>query len=545
MTQQAQHEVTLGDVLRLALPFGTILTGGGGQPGRIINWLVLLTDWQELSSQLLPADLVILPPRQQEQTDEQDLATYFEQLIELLVAGLVLFRPVSESLIQQAIELDLPLFIVPEANTVREVQHLVTALLVDRQTQMTERGLELYRRLAEISREGKGLEAISEMMATATGKLVVVQDKRLDVQAFAVPAGLEIDRATMADVLAQREHLPPLLRNRKAAAKARQSYWQQLLPIENMGRLVSPIISGDRARGYVSVIGPAGELNPFDRLTVEHGAAACALEMAKAKAISEVEKALRGNFLEGLLAGTLPHKEIERLRARLDHDTQSPHIVLTFSWANTPPPPLRHLETVLNWVVSSHNRPALVHKYADDHVCVFQVLKEGEGLETAQELDRRLREQLQLEYPQSRLVSGLSGPAQTLGQWPQIHQQALQAMQLGRRLHLNQLVEFNSLGVYRLLTQIETHSAVTEFVGRMLQPLADYDQRHQSSLIQTIDAFFTHHGNISQTADSLFIHRNTLLYRLERIQELTGQDLERADMRLALHLSLKFWQLRK
>ena len=69
-------------------------------------------------------------------------------------------------------------------------------------------------------------------------------------------------------------------------------------------------------------------------------------------------------------------------------------------------------------------------------------------------------------------------------------------------------------------------------------------QRQRGSLVQTIDAYFNFHGNVSQTAESLFIHRNTLLYRLERIQELTGQDLDQADMRLALQLALKVWQLR-
>jgi purine catabolism regulator len=62
--------------------------------------------------------------------------------------------------------------------------------------------------------------------------------------------------------------------------------------------------------------------------------------------------------------------------------------------------------------------------------------------------------------------------------------------------------------------------------------------------VQTIDYFFTHHGNISQTAEALFIHRNTLLYRLDRIQELTNHDLNQSNMRLALHLALKLWQLR-
>lgn len=59
----------------------------------------------------------------------------------------------------------------------------------------------------------------------------------------------------------QRDELPAVLRNRKAAAKARQSHWQQLLPVNNLARLISPIISGDRARGYLSVVGPADQLD--------------------------------------------------------------------------------------------------------------------------------------------------------------------------------------------------------------------------------------------------------------------------------------------
>jgi purine catabolism regulator len=133
---------------------------------------------------------------------------------------------------------------------------------------------------------------------------------------------------------------------------------------------------------------------------------------------------------------------------------------------------------------------------------------------------------------------------QSLDEWPEVHRQARRAMQLGKRLHLNQLVEFNSLGIYQLLSQIEHIGAVQTFTERIIGPLAEYDWRHRGSLVETIDAYFNHHANVSQTAESLFIHRNTLLYRLERIQELTGQDIDQADMRLALHLALKLWQLR-
>ena len=98
-------------------------------------------------------------------------------------------------------------------------------------------------------------------------------------------------------------------------------------------------------------------------------------------------------------------------------------------------------------------------------------------------------------------------------------------MKLGERLQLHQLVEYNSLGIFQLLAQLDGNPAVLAFATEIVGPLAAYDRRHRSNLVQTMNAYFAHHGNISQTAESLFIHRNTLLYRLERIQELTEQDL--------------------
>jgi len=140
------------------------------------------------------------------------------------------------------------------------------------------------------------------------------------------------------------------------------------------------------------VIGPPDILDLLDALTAEHGAAACALEMAKVKAISEVKKELRGNFLEGLLAGTLPEKEVERLAGRLDHDTSCRHVVMTFGWDGEMSPSMRRLESPLNWLLTNHSRPALVHIYSDDHVCVFQAMAdEDDSLGIALDLARRLR----------------------------------------------------------------------------------------------------------------------------------------------------------
>lgn len=542
--QIAPEEVNIGDILRLALPLKTVvICGDGGAQRRRVQWVALLSASEELVDQARGGDLAVVPPAVQHQLTDAHFQKQLALLANKRVSGMLVFEPVSEQVSAAAAKANMPILVAPEGTSVRDVHRSIAALLVDRQTATRERGMQLYRKLSEMSREGQGLAAMTDVMANLTGKAIVIQDKRLEIQAVSRPASAGVDIESIVEVLSRRDQLPAVLRNRKAAAKARQSYWQQLLPIENMGRLISPIISGDRARGYLSVIGPADNLDLLDSLTVEHGAAACALEMAKAKAVSEAKKMLRGDFLEGLLAGTLPAKEIQRLAGRLDHDTKPAHAAMVFAWDGPDSPSLRRLETTVSWLLSNSAHPALVHVYGDQHVCVFQSLGTADDMQVVKDLSQRLRGQLEAEFPQLRLIGGTSGPARSLADWPAIYREAVQAMQLGQRLKLDQVVEFGSLGIYRLLGQLEEVPAVRLFTEQVISPLVTYDREHRSSLVQTIDAYFKHHGNISQTAESLFIHRNTLLYRLERIQELTKHDLNQSNMRLAMHLALKLWQL--
>lgn len=536
--------ITLSHILRLALPLETKFAARPGEANRPVKWVVLLTGWDDLPAQIQAGDLVLLPPSLQKKLTPSQWKKELAHFASLGISGLVLFAAMPDQAAAEAERLNLPVLIAPESVSVREVNKAIAGLLVDRQSATNERGLQLYRALSEMSREEQGLQEMTNLVAKLTGKIVLVQDKRLDIKALSVPSENQIELDPLLEALTRREELPSVLRNRKAAARAQQSYWQQVLPIENVGRLVSPIISGDRARGYVSVIGPADELDMMDTLAVEHAAAAFALDMARAKAVSEAKKELRGNFLEGLLAGTLPQKEITRLEGRLDHDTRQPHAILTFAWAGENQPSLRRLETAVNWVLANHRRPALLHIYAGKYLCVFQALKTGADMSSAHELGRRIQEAVQKEFPQATLVGGMSGPAETLADWPRVYTEAVQAMQLGKRLHIGEVVEYSSLGVYQLLVQLEDIPASRAFTDSVIGPLVEYDEKHNSSLVQTMDAYFNNHGNISKTAESLFIHRNTLLYRLERIQDLTGHDLNQANMRLGLHLALKLWQLR-
>jgi hypothetical protein len=77
------------------------------------------------------------------------------------------------------------------------------------------------------------------------------------------------------------------------------------------------------------------------------------------------------------------------------------------------------------------------------------------------------------------------------------------------------------------------------FRDRILGPLRDYDANHQSHLEETLDVFLGCSASWSRCARELHIHVNTLRYRIEKINELTGRDLSRLDHQVDFLLALR------
>ena len=77
------------------------------------------------------------------------------------------------------------------------------------------------------------------------------------------------------------------------------------------------------------------------------------------------------------------------------------------------------------------------------------------------------------------------------------------------------------------------------FHDRVLGPVRDYDANHQSRLEETLEVFLACSASWSRCARELHIHVNTLRYRIEKINELTGRDLSRLDHQVDFLLALR------
>ena len=98
------------------------------------------------------------------------------------------------------------------------------------------------------------------------------------------------------------------------------------------------------------------------------------------------------------------------------------------------------------------------------------------------------------------------------------------------------LIFYSDMGIYKLLMGIEDKEIMTEYYERTVEPLILYDEKNQSDLATVLRTYLKHNGSVKETADELYLHRNTINYKLSRVESLLDIDLSSLDSRLQLSI---------
>lgn len=81
------------------------------------------------------------------------------------------------------------------------------------------------------------------------------------------------------------------------------------------------------------------------------------------------------------------------------------------------------------------------------------------------------------------------------------------------------------LGVYRIVAELKQSEAMKEFYEQYLEPLKKYDLENNGCLKETLREYLRQNANLRKTADVMFVHKNTVSYRLHKIEEILGTDI--------------------
>jgi hypothetical protein len=121
--------------------------------------------------------------------------------------------------------------------------------------------------------------------------------------------------------------------------------------------------------------------------------------------------------------------------------------------------------------------------------------------------------------------------------------EAADAARIGRSLvDEGGAVSYEGLGAYKYLVHLELDDAPHDRYRQCVELLIDYDRRRGAHLVETLERFLSDRGSVAASARALYIHPNTVRQRLERIERVTGLDLDEEDL-LSLELALKLARL--
>ncbi len=532
MNQQSRY--TVQDLIRLALPVGTIVAAGQAGMQRRVKWVSVLNTRPPAFPDLAGGELALISlDAMRLLSDKLTLASLIHDLSVMDVAAIAVAGEIGPPALAAADERQIPLLRLPDTAQLRTIERQVAQVLMGSPIAPEERGREVREQLLQLSTENRGLGALAAALADLAGKTVVVQDKRLHTLAAAGPLTGSPAWPAIEDALYDVNPLPALFRDRMEVAQASPDPVSIGLPKMELRRLVAPIVAGKMGRGFLSLIFEEHEpVDAFDVAFARHGAAVCALEMAKEKAIREAQKRVQGNVLEQFLGGMITENEALLRLTRLGYQPNQVYITLYIGGLRDHQPTARQIEALCNEQAAALGFSALVQPYGSE-VIVFCEGDEANARDLALAVQGRVAERYGVQ-----VVVGMGQPAVDLPAWRESFHQAVAAYRMAQQWRLTNPLAFSEMGVYRLLSLLAGSPELSKFYHETLGELAE-DHPNNAEFLTTLEAFFEEHGNLTRTAKRLHVHRNTLLYRMERIREISGLDLDNPDTRLAVHLALR------
>ena len=98
-------------------------------------------------------------------------------------------------------------------------------------------------------------------------------------------------------------------------------------------------------------------------------------------------------------------------------------------------------------------------------------------------------------------------------------------------------VDFDNMGLFRLLYSVEDKNLLEDMRDTPLLPLIEYDMKHSSNYLETLELYLKYNGSIQKVSEEMYTHRNTVIYRISNIKKLIGCELETTEEKLRFKIA--------
>lgn len=243
------------------------------------------------------------------------------------------------------------------------------------------------------------------------------------------------------------------------------------------------------------------------------------------------ERMNRNNFMQNLLLDNLLLVDIYNRAKKLNIAIEERRAVIVIEPKN--PEENLVLETLKGIYATSTKD--FVTVVDEGHIILVKALEEGESYRELNHVAKSLVDIVNTEamvnvrVAYGTIISEIKDVSKS-------YKEAGIALDVGRIFYAEKnILAYNELGIGRLIHQLPV-SLCEMFLNEVFagKAVSQFDEE----TLSTVHKFFENNLNISETARQLFLHRNTLVYRLEKIQKKTGLDVRVFDDALTFKIAL-------
>lgn len=483
---------------------------------------------------------------------EQDLAALAIKPVELWL------REIPRIMVEQADEMAFPLILLPGDASFNEIINPILGEILNRRATILTRNEEVHRNLTDIVLNGGSLSEIAHTLSSLLEAAVSIHSPQMRLLAFcplrddpAIPLGAD-KACALHNLVNDADKLASLVQGRTGPVELETDRGRRIT-------MVHPVTVAREDYAYLIVWQSHQPPAPIPMNIVEQAATVIALEISKLRAVAEAEKRFRTILIEDLIQ--------KKLTSRSDVLSKGELYGWDLAGAFTPllveiddmdklyaaehkigaaPRLLRKPWDVVASAVS-RNSPGSITVDMSNRVLILHRSQQGMDSKASKsdaiKLAMTASDELILDQDATSSI-GIGRQVDDIMDLSVGFNQAKQALEIGRRMNGSGSVNhFDDLGIFRILADNRDRPELSRFCWDFLGDLIEADKKSDSDLLPTLDVVLQCNGNMRMAARKMFVHYNTLRYRVGRIEEITGLDLDSADARLNLGTAIRLMKM--
>ena len=465
---------------------------------------------------------------------------------------------IPTEIIDLANKLGFPIIEIPFEVSYTDIMMPVLTEIINNQTNTLIKVKEIHSKLINVMLEGGSFKRIAEEISETIGNTVAIQDNIFDSTVICCQ---ETDREDIEEIL-RKEKGVSLENSYRYDSEKGSTFSEDHINGKTIRRISIPIYVHERLYGYLYIWEDNRKINSVERTSIESSVPIIALDLMKKISIFEIESRHKIEFLDDLLSkeDKSQRRAIDRA-ALFDFDRKLGYGVMVISIINIKgfiketlnnSNFLYQMNSKILQIIERLNRnkkeKCVYGNKSDRIIILYGVEKTKSHSEVKQEMLAFTKDILQyVDYEMKDLTLSIGMGRlyhEATDLWKSYHE-AMKAVKNNRMSNKNRFIHYDDLGVYRVLCGDEMEDELTQFYKETLAPLVDYDREKDSELVKTLQMYFQYGGNLKKISKEMFTHYNTIIYRIQRIIEITGKDLEDANDSLSLQVALKILEIIK